>query len=256
MIETHCSKEHICFLMDKMDSVNFGHTLTGSNLSPLLHYASKDNQDMVKILIEKYKADINHLSENDETAILICACEGYSELMWYLAKKGANHITDYPNKYVEDLVWFWQEENGTRPKHTKAESLARLSFAKDIIREMKLKLHTDPTRLDDTTLQKTCSSMIECFRALVANKSDLTLEDLKLINFDKFDEKTRQQFLNEMLDSNQTIENISVFLDKVTTVNYGHNSCENPLIHCCVNNKFELVKLLVDNIMPMLITGQ
>lgn len=254
MIEKNYPIDHLCILLDKMNSINFGTTLTGNNLNPLLHYAWKNNHSMIKLLIEKYNADINHRSDDDETAILICAREGHIQLMWYLYGKGAKihtttrHITDYPSKNVSDLITIWQENNYHfyEKELPKVESL--VAYFSD---PTKRRLHSDLTRLDDATLLKACISetnLFQLFHTLVVNRSDLSLEYLQLIDFDKLNVDTRQYYLSAMLQTNHSIESILFFLDRVNTVNYGssHEYSINPLIYCCYTNKYDLVKLLVE----------
>lgn len=82
----------------------------------------------------------------------------------------------------------------------------------------------------------------------------LTLEELRSIKFERFNDTVQQTCLNYMLSKNIATQYICVLLDKIKSVNYGdywyypHKNIKNinPLIHCCCTNKFDLVKLLVE----------
>ena len=77
----------------------------------------------------------------------------------------------------------------------------------------------------------------------------VSLKDLKSIEFDKFSDSVHQNLMSSMLRRNSPRSIIYILLDKMRSVNYGKERSYNelnPLIHCCLNGKFALVRSLVE----------
>ena len=123
----------------------------------------------------------------------------------------------------------------------------------------------DLTRLNNKALRRVCDlsklSSVELVHLLDCNDykkiqllESLVLDesiDLRSIEFEKFSDAMLQDLVGFMLFKNLSTDVVCIVLDRMRSVNYGTytslaNRNTNPLIHCCVTNKFDLVKLLVD----------
>lgn len=59
-------------------------------MTPLYRAAYNGNLDMVKFLVEKYKADVNYETEAGETALVVAVKRNHLDVVRYLLRFGAN----------------------------------------------------------------------------------------------------------------------------------------------------------------------
>lgn len=97
MLVGDISIEFICLLLDKMKSVNYGTPeYNKNNINPLIYCSLYNRLDLVKLLVEKYNADIEYtgaatpMSTNKCTAITSAATANNIDIIKYLYFKGAN----------------------------------------------------------------------------------------------------------------------------------------------------------------------
>ena len=105
-------------MLDKIRTVNYGDcALTNGPLgtiNPLLCCSEKNRIDLVKLLVEKYDADIEYLSWNGKTAIMYSAEEGHVLVTKYLYDKGAQlnvgtkHINNLADAELKELIAKWE----------------------------------------------------------------------------------------------------------------------------------------------------
>ena len=138
----------------------------------------------------------------------------------------------------------------TRPGMNQFLKLSKLSV-KTLQRTCDTSKLTDQEFRDALEID-TDNQIIELFRNLISNPV-LTREELQSIEFDKFNDAVQRCFLGLMLINNSPADLVCILLDQIKSVNYGnqYTTCKglsaiNPLIYCCCNNKFDIVKLLVE----------
>lgn len=125
--------DYICVLLDKMISVNYGRfykpnkSCNFEEINPLICCSNNDSLDLVQLLVEKYKADLEYLSYNNTTAIMFAAQAGNEETFKYLYNKGAklstefHHIKEYVcpsgwiNKFIISLEAEEAEKKAKKP---------------------------------------------------------------------------------------------------------------------------------------------
>jgi uncharacterized protein (UPF0248 family) len=64
--------------------------------------------DLIKILIEKYKVNVNIRSHNESTPLMFAGYIGNIEIVKYLCEKGAK--TSYKNIYGNDVYFYGNKE--------------------------------------------------------------------------------------------------------------------------------------------------
>ena len=123
MLLNNKSTELISVLLDQMGSVNYGiySTLVKIEINPLIHCCRTGKFDLVRLLVEKYGADIEHMDCNDRTAIIISAQEGHVEITKYLYDLGArrkyktaqflHRIEYYATREIIDLINKWKHDS-------------------------------------------------------------------------------------------------------------------------------------------------
>ena len=111
--------------------------------------------------------------------------------------------------------------------------------------------------LSSTWIVDTCEKTFVLLKKLLSHpRSPLSLEEFKSIPFRQFSIYVRRCCLGLMLiqRTNTDTEFIRVLLDQMESVNYGSYIMGgntdlfeiNPLLHCCVGDMFDLVKLLIN----------
>ena len=116
MLLTDASTDKICVVLDKMKSVNY---VINGTMNPLIHCCRYNELGLVKLLVERYNADIEHLSQNSTTAIMYSAQCGHVEVTKYLYDKGAllsagtKHINQYATDEMKQLIAKWEAEKAT-----------------------------------------------------------------------------------------------------------------------------------------------
>lgn len=108
-----------------LETINFGsyskHETEQSQINPLINAAYLGNLETVKFLVENY-ADIDHLSDNQTTAIMYAFQNGHMDVVKYLYDKGAKikigtkKMTDYiykekPIKMCVSLIDYLDDKN-------------------------------------------------------------------------------------------------------------------------------------------------
>lgn len=101
LIINNVSTDKICVLLDKMESVNYGDGTYGflsdsilTEVNPLIYCCKENKIDLVKLLVEKYNANIEYLSYWNTTAIMYSAQGNHKEITKYLYNSGAKLYTD------------------------------------------------------------------------------------------------------------------------------------------------------------------
>lgn len=91
MLESESPTELICKLLDKMTTVNYGtHKYACldnpkyEDINPLMFCSYEEREDLVKLLVEKYNADIDFSSFCDTTSIMFAARNDDQEIINYL----------------------------------------------------------------------------------------------------------------------------------------------------------------------------
>ena len=142
MIFTKMCTDKICVLLDNLKSVNFGReysydyakqaTIDYGNsyfyqnnqkdidlekiykFNPLIYCSKNGHFELVKLLIDKYNADIEHLSRNNTTAIMFSAQMGHDEITKLLYYKGAklythqHDISQYAESSLRSKIFDWR----------------------------------------------------------------------------------------------------------------------------------------------------
>ena len=67
-----------------------------------------NNLELVRVLIESYKLDINTKTESDSTPLMFASQQGNLEIVKYLCDMGAK--TSYKNKYGNDIYFYGNKE--------------------------------------------------------------------------------------------------------------------------------------------------
>ena len=132
MLWNRISTEMVCVLLDEMKSINYGkyskippsEISRVSKINPLFFCCYFGNFDLVKLLVERYHADIEHLNKNGCTAIMYSACEGDEMITKYLYDRGARlqtlnyNINDFATNPIKNLIVKWELER----KSTKTDT--------------------------------------------------------------------------------------------------------------------------------------
>lgn len=238
MISNSISAEKICVLLDKMKSINYGGHIgvyKKSDYNPLMFCCILGKMELVKLLIEKYNADIEYSNYYTQTAIMFAAQKNHKEIVKYLYDKGANikTINQYATEEIINLIRQWESE-----KKSQINLTSDLILIKEILDRHK-------TINTDHILRKILEGIL----------SSISLENMKIIEFEKLGDDVQKYCLIYMMEKNFSREKICVLLDKMKSVNYGeyhdyetirNYSKINPLIFCCWSGKMDLVKLLVE----------
>lgn len=109
MLQRNVSVDILSLLLNKMNSVNYG---SYSVDNPLLFCCARNKLDCVKLLVEKYGANIEHENPEGETAIMYAVDENHLEVVKYLYYKGAKtstsryRIDDY-SIYIRKTIQEW-----------------------------------------------------------------------------------------------------------------------------------------------------
>lgn len=89
------STELICAVLDKLETPNYGDDEQYmEEYNPLIYCSRHGLFELVKLLVEKYNADINYKSRHGTTAIMYTAQLDNSEITKYLFDKNADLETD------------------------------------------------------------------------------------------------------------------------------------------------------------------
>lgn len=91
MLLCYISTDYICLLLDQIESVNYGSysDISVNNINPLMYCCRENRLDLVKLLVEKYQANIEYKSCHETTAIMFSAQQGHIYITKYLYEKGA-----------------------------------------------------------------------------------------------------------------------------------------------------------------------
>ena len=175
------STEFVCVLIDQMCSVNYGTIhVTGEygglfNINPLIHCCSTGRTELAKLLIDRYRADIEHLSSNDTTAIMYCAQDGYVELTEYLYEKGARletktrNIDSFAHPTIKPLINKWrkeiQDKNEKEIRFKKENENSELEKMKSDFEKMKcdfeiMKLDYEKIKSEKDLMKQNCESIL------------------------------------------------------------------------------------------------
>ena len=129
MLTNKLSTDMICVLLDQMKSVNYGKygwAPSGHIINPLLYCCCFNKFDLVKLLVERYGADIEHLSYNDTTAIMYSAYKCNVEITRYLYHHGArlststHHINEFARtNSIREFITEWETDKKFTQTETK-----------------------------------------------------------------------------------------------------------------------------------------
>lgn len=142
-------------LLDRMQSINYGNSgySTYEDNNPLLFCCYNGLLDRVKLLVENYGADIEHMDFNGKTGIMLSAANGYLYIVEYLYKKGAKttaNLGDY-NDNIEKLIGKWDAErdsiNNKRLVQELISKCDQLQLENESIREENLALKQKQTTI-------------------------------------------------------------------------------------------------------------
>ena len=113
----------LCVLLDKMKSVNYGDISNPIHksyelhiINPLIYCCRKGDFYLVKVLVERYNADLEHLSWLKKTAIMYSVEYDHVEITKYLYDRGSRletkecHINKYASSKINKLIIEWQAE--------------------------------------------------------------------------------------------------------------------------------------------------
>lgn len=266
MILNNFPIDKLTVLLNMMKSVNYGtETWPYADISlynPLITSCQKNRLDLVKILIEKYSADVNYtLRASDSTAIMYC--NDNIDIIKYLYDKGANLATNHKhvNNYIKletiNLIQKWasekngqfvskQENTNSQSKSDQVKYIEQSDQSRLVLLLNKLNNEMYPDKLLKTILST----------QIFPETKSYSLELMKSIEFEKFSDFIQQSFLNNMIRDNLSTEIICILLDKMESVNYGNTSYGvnstldqdtiNPLVYCCQSDRMDLVQLLVE----------
>jgi ankyrin repeat protein len=267
MILSDFSIDKLSVLLDKMNSVNYRDSYVDlstlnplivdlSTLNPLIVSCANGKLDIVRLLIEKYNADIEYLSSYGCTPIMYSVTFNHTDVTKYLYDKGAklNTVHDsvykYANPSMKKLLDEWESKKQQKDGNIQSNSESEKQ-QKDFNDPLKLasllnKLNNE--KFSDEIIKKN-------FELIFPDKNSYSLELLKSIEFEKFSIHTQQYFLNWTIHTNISVEHICILLDKMKSVNYGDTSYNkycflsnniNPLIYCCQIGIMDLVQLFVE----------
>ena len=128
MLTRGLSTDLICVILDKMRSVNYGGLRSSKHrttINPLIHCCSFKKFDLVKLLVEKYNADIEHLSYHKTTAIMYSASVDDVLITKYLYDLGARlntpfqHVKECASKQIKTLIKQWETDKKIQEAVTK-----------------------------------------------------------------------------------------------------------------------------------------
>lgn len=148
MLKLDKSVDIIQLLIDKMKSINYGRYAANSNagdVNPLLHCCLNSKFDHIKLLIEKYEADIDFVSALDRTAIMYCAERGDIEITKYLYDRGAKLLIDiasgesniykYAKPEISKMIRKWEDDKYNRILDEKVKEIAELHQNNENLRQ-------------------------------------------------------------------------------------------------------------------------
>lgn len=117
MLIKNMDTDKICVLLDKMKSVNYGDSChygfsdKYEDNNPLFHCCFTNKMDLVKLLVEKYYANMDYISDHSsKTAIIIAAERMNEEIIKYLYSKGAKYPICAEPSYLGKLIDRWEKE--------------------------------------------------------------------------------------------------------------------------------------------------
>lgn len=99
MLENNIETEKISVLLDQINDVNYGNSVSGLDMNPLLHGCHTGKLDLVRVLVEKYNADIE--THDNDSAIFVAMRQNHANIAKYLYYKGAKIIMNNENN---DLI--------------------------------------------------------------------------------------------------------------------------------------------------------
>lgn len=137
MLVRDISVDIISLLADKMKSVNYGGSFENSTTyenSPLLYCAYSNKLEYVKLLVEKYDADIEYTSKKEDMNAIMVAADyniykkNNIDIVRYLYDKGSRLETSTRN--IEEFgtiywnIWMWDKEklNDSEKKYIQLKS--------------------------------------------------------------------------------------------------------------------------------------
>ena len=197
MLMISLSTDLISAMLDQMRSVNYGiYSDTGNcQMNPLLHCCRFHKFDQVKLLVERYGADIEHLSYCDTTAIMYSAENNNVEITKYLYDKGAlletttRDIAKLASKSIQKWIRKWETDKMIQQqsdlvkmksdyqKQTLDMNELKLKYDKQTADLNELKLNCEKQALDLNELKLNCEE-----QALDLNELKLNYEKLKFEN--------------------------------------------------------------------------
>ena len=134
MLTTDQAHPMICTLLDRIRSVNYGNQYSQyvdssvlHEINPLIYCCIHGKFDLVKLLVEQYNANLEHLSYVDTTPIMFSAQAGHHEITKYLFNRGAKlaiatkHIQDYASAESMQLIKTLQLQTQDQTKNSTDE---------------------------------------------------------------------------------------------------------------------------------------
>ena len=196
MLRRKFSIDMICTLLEQMKSVNYGTSvIAGNNINPLNHSCWTGNQDLVKLLVERFGANIEYLSANGKTAIMYSSATGHEEITKYLYDLGAKqktatcNVIDCSTPAIRQLIIKWQDDKRNKQMETIMQDLNDLQIKHE--------------------------SLKSNYRDLVKDHN-IALKDLN-------DAKIINDRLNEMVQSKYNDENYGMGQNYFKIINHKNN---------------------------------
>lgn len=260
MLIKNIETNQICVLLDKIKSVNYGDSCMYEyynkyeDNNPLFHCCFTNKIDLVKLLVEKYNANIDYTHNiYAKTAITLAAERKNEDIIYYLYSKGAKYPkSDGQTTYLEKLINGWEIEKSLPTQQQLVQNKKQIENDQSKLLVLLNFLNSHSDKYSDQSLKGILNGL--CTEILYKKDS---LEFMKSIEFEKFSHHIQRYFLNIMIQHKIPAVIICVLLNKMKSVNYG-NDCYgvntlsnaeniNPLIYCCQAGRMDLVKLLVEN---------
>ena len=166
MLTLNIDKDFICVLLDQMASVNYGVTDVIEycdrfyKINPLIHCCATGKIELVKLLIDRYGANIEYQSPNGTTAIMYSAGNGHVEITKYLFKKGARletktqDIDMYPHYKTRPLIEKWKKEILVEKDQKKTE-LEKMKTDFDM-----MKLDNERLKSENDLIKRNCENIL------------------------------------------------------------------------------------------------
>ena len=160
MLESNIQSDLICVVLDQMKSVNYGKYAGGYcrdfEINPLIHCCYDNKFDLVKLLVERYGADIEYRSASGKNSIMISSTQGNVEITKYLYDLGAQlqiktttivrDIKDCASEPIMDMITKWEQQRTSSCKEMKLEN-------------DKIKSENDKIKSDYQTLKSECEQI-------------------------------------------------------------------------------------------------